>query len=156
MPGSKKVEVFANNHNLRTGWLSLGNTVGSVPTEWTKPIICTKCSRVIADGETRYKHKQTAANLCTLCTDFSKMQDFYSFKVNSADEMIHQYCRWDGCGMDPIWGIRFICTVCDKVELCEKCFDTKKCEGHEFTATREVATTKALFSHVDKRCLNCQ
>ena len=30
MPGSKKVEVFARNNNLREGWLSLGNQLGEV------------------------------------------------------------------------------------------------------------------------------
>lgn len=30
MPGSKKIEVFARNNNLRGGWLSLGNQIGEV------------------------------------------------------------------------------------------------------------------------------
>ena len=29
MPGAKKIELFARNNNLRPGWLSLGNQLGS-------------------------------------------------------------------------------------------------------------------------------
>ena len=30
MPGAKKIELFARNNNLRSGWFSLGNQLGEV------------------------------------------------------------------------------------------------------------------------------
>ena len=35
MPGAKKIEIFARNHNLRPGWLSLGNQLGELYEKWT-------------------------------------------------------------------------------------------------------------------------
>ena len=30
MPNAKKIEIFARNHNMRSGWLSLGNQLGKI------------------------------------------------------------------------------------------------------------------------------
>lgn len=34
MPGSKKIELFSRNHNLRPGWFSLGNQLGDLFEKW--------------------------------------------------------------------------------------------------------------------------
>ena len=34
MPGSKKIEIFARNHNLRPGWFSIGNQLGELYNKW--------------------------------------------------------------------------------------------------------------------------
>lgn len=35
VPGGRKVEIFARNHNMRPGWLSLGNQLGEVSAQFT-------------------------------------------------------------------------------------------------------------------------
>jgi hypothetical protein len=29
------------------------------------------------------------------------------------------------CHAEPIWGLRFKCSICEDVDLCETCFDTR-------------------------------
>lgn len=54
---------------------------------------------------------------------------------------IHFGVECDGCGIEPIVGCRFVCTVCSGVgtyDLCQKCFDRKgtlhagRCADHAF------------------------
>ncbi len=53
-PGSRKIEIFARNHNIRPGWLSLGNQLGEYY-DWTHDMIsCDNCHRPIDSGNTRY------------------------------------------------------------------------------------------------------
>ena len=34
MPGSKKIELFARNNNLRPDWFALGNQLGETYLKW--------------------------------------------------------------------------------------------------------------------------
>jgi len=35
MPGSKKIEIFGRNNNLRPGWFTVGNQLGETYEKWT-------------------------------------------------------------------------------------------------------------------------
>jgi mRNA (2'-O-methyladenosine-N6-)-methyltransferase len=50
MPGSKKIELFARNNNLRKGWLSLGNQLGENYVNWKNTITCDECEKEILTG----------------------------------------------------------------------------------------------------------
>jgi mRNA (2'-O-methyladenosine-N6-)-methyltransferase len=50
MPGSKKIELFARNNNLRKGWLSLGNQLGENYVNWKNTITCDECDKEILTG----------------------------------------------------------------------------------------------------------
>ena len=53
-PGARKVELFGRNHNIRKGWLTLGNQLGEYY-DWDHDLIqCDKCSQFIRVGHTRY------------------------------------------------------------------------------------------------------
>lgn len=53
VPGGRKVEVFARNHNIRRGWLSLGNQLGEY-FDWHHDLVsCDTCEKVIAIGSKR-------------------------------------------------------------------------------------------------------
>ena len=34
---------------------------------------------------------------------------------------VHKYIICDGCEMDPVFGIRKKCTICEELNLCENC-----------------------------------
>jgi mRNA (2'-O-methyladenosine-N6-)-methyltransferase len=57
LPGSKKIELFARNNNLKKGWLSLGNQLGENYERWNNNINCDICDRNISTGHRRYKSK---------------------------------------------------------------------------------------------------
>ena len=45
---------------------------------------------------------------------------------NATDEdILHEYHKCNMCGAEPIWGIRFKCSKCEDVDLCEICFDSR-------------------------------
>jgi hypothetical protein len=55
MPGAKKIEFFARNHNLRNGWFSLGNELGEAYEKVDQQITYDECGKSILIGETRFK-----------------------------------------------------------------------------------------------------
>jgi mRNA m6A methyltransferase catalytic subunit len=54
MPASKKIELFARNHNLREGWLSLGNQLGDSYNKWNSVVQCDLCHHNITHLNKRY------------------------------------------------------------------------------------------------------
>jgi len=40
---------------------------------------------------------------------------------NSGGNIVHEYVSCDGCGVKPLKGFRYKCTVCPNYDLCEKC-----------------------------------
>ena len=35
--------------------------------------------------------------------------------------IVHKNIRCEGCGLDPMVGYRYMCTICDDYNLCENC-----------------------------------
>ncbi len=126
MPGSKRIELFARNHNLRSGWFSLGNQLGDECEKWYNMIGCNHCSNSIKIGVKRYKARhQPNYDLCQKCFIELELQkeDFFEM-TNSVDEdVLHQYHVCKQCKAEPIWGTRFTCLDCENYDLCEGCFD---------------------------------
>ena len=54
------------------------------------------------------------------------MEDFA--KLEAQGKVVHPMYICDGCGMDPIVGPRFKCTVCDDFDYCEACEEKFKSE----------------------------
>ncbi len=136
MPGSKKIELFARNNNLKEGWLSLGNQLGENYQSWKNLIVCDNCRSNIELGIKRYKSKITPNyDICQKCYEnnfnFNPDQllnehnknNFFEFKNNIDEDILHQYYSCNNCNSEPIWGNRFHCTICDNFDLCESCFD---------------------------------
>jgi myosin heavy subunit len=52
---------------------------------------------------------------------------------NSEGKAIHRWVSCNGCGMNPIVGTRYKCSVCDNFDYCENCEQIYKNEhSHEF------------------------
>ena len=138
MPGSKKIELFARNNNLREGWLSIGNQIGENYQQWKNILTCDICSKSINVGIKRYKSRKRANfDICVTCfnnyvvysgnhsdkvKDHSDV-DFFEFLNNIDEDILHHYFACNNCNSEPIWGNRFHCNECDNFDLCEACFD---------------------------------
>jgi N6-adenosine-specific RNA methylase IME4 len=142
MPGAKKVELFARNNNLKDGWLSLGNQLGENYQSWKNIIHCDNCNDKINIGIKRYKSKLIPNyDICEKCFErtFSHQnvsvsievprinnhikENFFEFKNNIDEDVLHQYYSCNNCHTEPIWGNRFQCVECGNYDLCEACFD---------------------------------
>lgn len=58
--------------------------------------------------------------------EFDRVEDQFYVVENATDEdILHEYHQCDSCHAEPIWGLRFCCTTCKEVDLCENCFDSR-------------------------------
>ena len=110
MPGSKKVEIFAKNNNLKSGWLSMGNELGERFLDSNK-FSCAKCSKEIQ--EKRYKDLCSVNSFCTKCKD--SKPNLLELEITNT---LHSYHYCSVCSLTII-GIRFQCSVCESCNLCE-------------------------------------
>jgi mRNA (2'-O-methyladenosine-N6-)-methyltransferase len=126
MPGARKVELFARNNNLRTGWFSLGNQLGEQYDTWLNNIECNECKEALVAGRKRFKSKtKVNYDVCEKCLKEKghNRADFYEFANEVNEDILHNYHKCNKCGVEPIWGPRFECTVCENYDLCEACVD---------------------------------
>eukprot|EP00003_Mantamonas_plastica_P001346 TRINITY_DN1096_c0_g2_i3.p1 TRINITY_DN1096_c0_g2~~TRINITY_DN1096_c0_g2_i3.p1 ORF type:complete len:156 (-),score=51.10 TRINITY_DN1096_c0_g2_i3:27-494(-) len=62
MPGARKLELFARNHNIRKGWMAVGNELGK-RFEWRKDSYsCNGCNKAIGHKQARYKAMYVLGN----------------------------------------------------------------------------------------------
>lgn len=161
VPGGRKIELFAKNHNMRKGWLSLGNRLGPTFEPFTWNFTCSSCSNAITNGNPRYKHKKTPGkDLCSSCFKNEEKDDYHRFD-NDLDEIAyHDWYTCDVCKQYPICGVKFSCKTCGDFDLCEACYDfavltEKQHENHNFDV-REVPEQGAGFPvHHRIRCTSC-
>ena len=161
MPGSKKIEIFARNHNLRPGWFSLGNQLGDLYDKWFNIVQCNECHEGIKLGVKRYKAKRQANyDVCEKCLDEKKLDidDFFEFKNEVDEDVLHQYHSCNKCHSEPVWGTRFTCKDCENYDLCEGCFDANLLPEsrfhdieHEFKIFEIPVLADGLPAHPDKK-----
>jgi len=92
-PGASKVELFARNHNIRRGWLSIGNQLGP-HYDYENLITCDICKGEIQAGTKRYKSKfRSNVDLCQSCFLGSKrnLSDYFELKNVSFEMLQHKY-----------------------------------------------------------------
>ncbi|KAG2392760.1 hypothetical protein C9374_011485 [Naegleria lovaniensis] len=177
VPGARKIELFGRNHNIRRGWLSVGNRLGEAFEKEMTSYSCTKCDKNLFSPDMmgtsknipRYKsHVDPTVNLCSQCADkYEKQYGPYFVIENTCTEPIfHDWYACDNCEMYPICGSRFSCKECDKdFDVCEECFDatmtsTPEEGGHQhaasaFTCIEFPDPGCGYAVHVDKRCTSC-
>lgn len=126
MPGTKKIEIFARNHNMRDGWLSVGNQLGEPAAR--VPIACRVCVKEFTRGQLRYKlRRKPGVSICEECVQEYMLsrnlteEDFYELSVG--ESVSHYYHTCGLCGVNPIPGVRFTCAECDMKDFCEACYD---------------------------------
>ena len=153
MPGSRKVEIFAKNNNLKSGWLSLGNEIGERFLDFPR-FTCVKCKNEIK--ETRFKDLKTCQSFCTQCKTAANPNLVHLEISNN----MHSYQSCTNCRRIII-GIRYQCTACDNCNLCEGngkvgCFDQKTtCLDHSFKAYSFQQPSRILPVNEGKECIKC-
>lgn len=50
---------------------------------------------------------------------------FFVIENATDEDILHEYHKCNMCEAEPIWGIRFKCSLCEDVDLCEPCFDQR-------------------------------
>jgi hypothetical protein len=81
------------------------------------------------------KTQELTTNLAEKFKDFPIFNMPFNEKKeeNKEQKEIHNFVRCDGCGMFPLVGKRFKCTVCPNFDFCEKCLEkNKESHQHEF------------------------
>lgn len=163
MPGSKKIEIFARNHNIRPGWFSLGNQLGDLYDKWFNQVDCNECNEPIKLGMKRFKAKRKANyDVCSKCISEKGLnpEDFFEMKNDVDEEVLHQYHSCNKCNVEPIWGTRFTCKECENFDLCEACYDanlqaeeTERFHDlyHEFDFYEIPVLADGLPAHPDKK-----
>lgn len=170
LPGSKKIELFARNQNLRDGWLSLGNQLGENYQHWKNIVTCDNCKKDIEIGVKRYKSKKKGNyDLCEKCFNilFSNENnlinnhnkvDFFEIQNNINDEIHHEYFSCNKCQSEPIYGLRFTCDTCANYDLCETCYDKEieaNTHNHSFTLHEIPELANGLAVHIGCACKYC-
>ena len=165
MPGAKKIELFARNHNLRPGWFSLGNQLGEEFDKWYNLIGCNNCTNSISIGVKRYKAKrQPNYDLCENCFHNLELEkeDFFEMNNLVEEDVLHYYHSCKKCCSDPLWGTRFTCLDCENFDLCEACYDANLQSdvkfhdiNHNFVGIEIPVHSNTLPSHFDQKCASC-
>ncbi|KAL9642803.1 hypothetical protein ABK040_009878 [Willaertia magna] len=176
VPGTRKIELFARNHNIRKGWLSLGNRLGPAFDNEMKSYNCTECNVNLFSSSlmgtdkniNRYKYKKDPLiNLCKDCFDkckdkYGSEENFFIFENNCVENIFHDWYSCDVCEQYPICGSRFSCKTCSTdYDVCETCFDyiiSEKKHEHDvycFTAIEFPDPGNSYPVHVNVRCSSC-
>ena len=161
MPGSRKIELFARNHNLRPGWFSLGNQLGETFEKWYNIVQCNHCNQPIYIGIKRYKSRHEAdLDLCENCfvTLGKTTDDFFEMNNKVNEDVLHHYHSCNHCLTEPIWGTRFACLDCENFDLCECCYDKNlRNENkfhdiyHNFRVVEVPILANGLPAHLDRK-----
>lgn len=135
--------------------------------KWRNELHCDQCRKHIHPGKRRWKAKKVSNfDICEKCiTDVLKdrveaKEDYYELENPDEAEVLHHYHRCDSCGVEPIWGTRFKCLVCENIDLCENCLDQvvesrTGCAAHAFQPIELPVVGHGLPVHVGKRCIWC-
>lgn len=71
-------------------------------------------------------------------------------------EVIHQKCECDGCGVFPIVGTRYKCSVCKNFDYCSVCEETKP-HDHAFLKIKTPAQVPvSMFCVVNEETPNAK
>ncbi|KAK4532764.1 hypothetical protein CCYA_CCYA13G3621 [Cyanidiococcus yangmingshanensis] len=175
LPGTTKIELFARNHNLRKGWLSLGNELGEQFRDWFNEFECDMCGAAILIGEKRYKSRcQSNSDFCSNCyrqaidAGVTEAAEWFELANDSTEPIYHEYYECNQCRAYPLWGVRFHKE--SDTDLCEQCYDelltsfegtkapSKRSPSEsmsEWTAIESPVCGGSLPVHRNIRCQSC-
>jgi len=72
------------------------------------------------------------------------MVDYLGKRAADQSAIIHERVECDGCGVAPITGIRYKCSVCPNFDYCDKC-EMEKPHSHPFLKIRKPDQAPAFI-----------
>ena len=103
------------------------------------------CEKCYEKEQQNHMHKH---NFSEKKTFFENMMNEFKDLKNKEGKVIHSMYICDGCGMDPIVGNRYKCTICGDFDYCEACEEKfRNVHKHPF-----LKIYKPSMAPVDIRC----
>lgn len=90
------------------------------------------------------------------CKDVGQKDTTDDEQINSAGPVIHEKVECDGCGVAPIQGVRYKCSVCKNFDFCATCEERR---GHEHAFLKIMKpdqAPKAIFTVIDENMKNAE
>lgn len=77
-------------------------------------------------------------------------------QINSDAPVVHERVQCDGCGMNPIVGIRYKCSVKKDFDFCATCEERKDHEYAFLKITKPEQAPTAIFTVIDENMPNAK
>lgn len=156
--------------------MQVGNEVGPEFTYEKVNVNCSECAQPIAVGQPRFKEwRAPYRSLCERCApEGDTRRDSCMTLRNNIEEVrartdacavfticrflqmvYHQFVACDACGACPLPGVRFRCTVCSDVDICESCLNAGKHPDHRFAPLEAPAAGGGYAVHRGIGCAGC-
>lgn len=90
---------------------------------------------------------------------FNGMMNCRELGENQPNEdlnVIHRNISCDGCGMNPIEGVRYKCSVCKNLDYCSMCEERKNHEHAFLKIYKPHQCPKAMFTVIDENMPNAK
>jgi len=90
------------------------------------------------------------------CKDVGQKDTTDDEQINSAGPVIHDKVECDGCGVAPIQGVRYKCSVCKNFDYCATCEERR---GHDHAFLKIMKpdqAPKAIFTVIDENMKNAE
>ena len=111
-----------------------------------------KCFKRLIKKELDKQCQQIFKDMMT-CSEICPPEDV---QMQEGEPVVHQHVECDGCGVAPIVGVRYKCTVCKNFDFCSVC-EERKPHDHAFLKIKDLGQApKAMFTVIDENMKNAQ
>jgi len=86
------------------------------------------------------------------------IEESLSSRSTQINTTVHQYVECDGCGVHPLVGSRYKCSVCKNFDFCEKCEETREHPHAFIKINRPEDAPKVIITGVyeeEEKSTNC-
>lgn len=77
-------------------------------------------------------------------------------QINSQDQVVHPNVACDGCGQDPLVGIRYKCSVCKNFDFCAMCEERRGHEHPFLKIYKPEQVPKCMFTVINENMPNAK
>jgi hypothetical protein len=89
------------------------------------------------------------------CKEIGKESE--SEQINSGEQpYVHTKVECDGCGVSPITGVRYKCSVCKNFDFCAMCEERRGHEHAFLKIYKPEQAPKVIFTVIDENMQNAK
>ena len=127
-----------------------GTSTGVGGKGFARQMLISYCNTQAYTGDDYYKHGSSESGIINQETGHQTSYDPKADDNNG--EVKHCGIKCKGCGMSPIIGSRFKCSICKDFDYCEKCEDKlAEKHGHPFLKIYNADMAPKFFKCVEKK-----